>query len=116
MDRDGEQEIELLALGGGAALVAAVLYSIGVTLQATEARESPSEQSLKPSLLRHLVTRRRWVGGTACVMGGWAMQAVALLLAPVTVVQPALAFSVVVLLFIGVRFFDESVGTREVAA
>src|SRR5215211_2101946 len=104
----------LLALGVGAALAAAVLYSVGVTLQAREARESPAEQSLKPSLLRHLVTRPRWIGGTACVIGGWAMQAVGVLLAPVTIVQPALAFSVVALLFIGVRFFDESVGAREV--
>jgi drug/metabolite transporter (DMT)-like permease len=106
----------LLALGVLAALVSAVLYSAGVTLQAIEAREAPSEESLKLSLLGWLVRRRRWLAGTACVTGGWVMQATALLLAPITIVQPALALSVVSLLFIAVRFFGESVRPRELLA
>jgi drug/metabolite transporter (DMT)-like permease len=105
-----------LAFGVLAALAAAVLYSIGVTLQSVEAREAPVEESLKPSLIKRLVTRPRWVGGTSCVVGGWAMQAAALMLAPITIVQPALAVSVVVLLFIGARFFAEAVRRREVVA
>jgi drug/metabolite transporter (DMT)-like permease len=106
----------LLVLGVSAALAAAAFYSCGVTLQAIEARDVPADQSLKLSLLLRLVRRRRWLYGTTCVIGGWVMQALALLLAPITVVQPALALSVVGLLFIAVRFFDESVGAREVAA
>jgi drug/metabolite transporter (DMT)-like permease len=105
-----------LALGVLAALAAAVLYSAGVTLQSLEAREAPAEESLKPSLLKRLVTRPRWLGGTGCVVGGWAMQAAALMLAPITIVQPALAVSVVVLLFIGVRFFGQDVRRKELAA
>jgi len=105
-----------LALGVLAALAAAVLYSAGVTLQSLEAREAPAEESLKPSLLKRLVTRPRWLGGTGCVVGGWAMQAAALMLAPITIVQPALAVSVVALLFIGVGFFGEDVRRRELAA
>jgi drug/metabolite transporter (DMT)-like permease len=108
--------VAVLAIGVVAALGAAVLYSVGVTLQSLEARQAPSEESLKPSLLRRLVTRPRWLGGTGCVAGGWAMQATALLLAPITIVQPALAVSVVMLLAISVVFFDESVGGREVVA
>lgn len=103
-----------LALGVLAALAAAVLYSVGVALQSIEAREAPSEDSLRLSLLRWLVTRRRWLIGTACVAGGWVLQAAALLSAPITIVQPALAFSVVVLLLISMRFFGETVGAREV--
>ena len=106
----------LLALGVLAALVSAVLYSAGVTLQAIEAREAPCEDSLKLSLLSRLVHRRRWQAGTACVAGGWAMQATALMLAPITIVQPAFAVSVVSLLFIAVRFFGESVRRRELLA
>ena len=105
-----------LALGVLAALTSAVLYSAGVTLQAIEAREAPSDESLKLSLLSRLVRRRRWLVGTACVVGGWAMQAVALMLAPITIVQPALALSVVSLLFIAVRFFGESLRPRELFA
>src|SRR3954466_3436615 len=75
------------ALGVLAALVSAVLYSgggaadgRGVTLQAMEAREAPTDESLKLSLLSRLVRRRRWLAGTGCVVGGWVMQAAALTL------------------------------------
>src|SRR3954469_9407211 len=104
------------ALGVLAALVSAVLYSGGVTLQAMEARAAPSDESLKLSLLSRLVRRRRWLAGTTCVAGGWVMQAAALTLAPITIVQPALALSVVCLLFIAVRFFGESLRPRELVA
>lgn len=103
-----------LALGIGIALVSAAFYSVGVTLQSLEARESPAEESLRLSLLTDLVRRPRWLGGTACVIGGWATQATALLLAPLTVVQPALATSVVFLLIIGIRMHDASIGTSDV--
>src|SRR4051794_8837593 len=103
----------VLLAGVAAALAAAAFYSFGVTLQALEARETPGDESLKLSLLSDLVRRKRWLAGTACVIGGWAMQAVALLLAPITVVQPALAMSVVALLVIGIRMHDESIGKRE---
>src|SRR4051794_11665407 len=44
------------------------------------------------------------------------MQALALTLAPITIVQPALALSVVSLLFIAVRFFGEALQPREILA
>jgi drug/metabolite transporter (DMT)-like permease len=103
-----------LALGAGVALLAAVFYSFGVTLQSLEARMTPAEESLKLSLLGDLIKRPRWLGGTACVIGGWGLQAAALLAAPLTVVQPALATSIVVLLIIGMKMHDESIGPREV--
>ena len=103
-----------LALGIAVALLAAVFYSIGVTVQAMEARESPAEESLRLSLLTDLMRRPRWLVGTACVIAGWASQAAALLLAPLTVVQPALAASVVVLLIIGLWMHDESIGSSDV--
>lgn len=105
-----------LALGVLAALAAAVLYSAGVTLQSVEARQAPDEESLRASLIKHLATRPRWRIGTSCVLGGWAMQAGALGLVPITIVQPALAVSVVALLFIAVRFFGETVRRKEVVA
>ena len=105
-----------LALGVLAALAAAVFYSGGVTLQAIEARSMPESDSLRPSLLRHLVTRKRWLAGTACVVLGWVAQAAALMLAPITIVQPALAVSVVSLLLIGWRFYGQAIQAREVVA
>ena len=104
-----------LTFGVLAALASALLYAVGVMLQSLEARRTPAEDSLRLSLLAHLVRRPRWIVGTAAVAGGWAMQAVALLLAPITIVQPSLAVSVIVLLCIGARF-GETVRAREVVA
>jgi drug/metabolite transporter (DMT)-like permease len=104
----------LLALGICVALLSAAFYAFGVTLQSIEARDTPAEESLKLSLLKDLVKRRRWLAGTAFVVGGWVSQAAALLLAPLTIVQPALAVSIVVLLVIGMRMHDESIGPPEV--
>src|SRR5215210_4098976 len=116
MSGRGPEVTAWLALGVLAALASAVLYSGGVTLQSLEAREAPGEESLRLSLLSRLVRRRRWLAGTGCVAGGWGMQATALMLAPITIVQPALAVSVVSLLLIAVRFFGESVRRREALA
>jgi drug/metabolite transporter (DMT)-like permease len=103
-------------LGIGVALLAASSYSLGVLLQSLEARDVPESESLKPSLLKNLVSRKRWVLGTLCVILGWFLQAAALGLAPLTVVQPALAVGLFVLLFAGERLSDECVGRREVLA
>lgn len=103
-----------LVLGVLAALASAAFYAFGVSLQAIEARETPAEESLKLSLLRDLFRRRRWLAGTGCVVVGWIAQAGALMLAPITVVQPALAISVVVLLVIGMRQHEEGIGPPEV--
>lgn len=97
-------------------LASAAAYSVGVSLQSLEAREVPSSESLRLSLLRRLVTRRRWVVGTLCVIAGWGLQAAALLLAPLTIVQPTLAVGLFVLLIAGTRITDERVGRREVVA
>ena len=103
-------------LGIGVALASASSYSVGVILQSLEAREVPSSESLKLSLLKQLVSRRRWVIGTLFVILGWALQAAALGLAPLTVVQPALAVGLFVLLIAGERLSDECIGRREVLA
>lgn len=104
------------AIGILAALAAALLYSVGVTLQSIEARDAPEEEGLSASLIQHLATRPRWLGGTGCVLAAWGMQVTALTLIPITIVQPALAVSVLALLGIGVRFFGESAQRREVTA
>jgi drug/metabolite transporter (DMT)-like permease len=84
-----------------------------VFFQAIEARATPAEESLRLSLLKDLVKRPRWLGGTACVVGGWVFQATALMLAPLSLVQPTLAVSIVVLLLIGLAMHDESIGRSD---
>jgi drug/metabolite transporter (DMT)-like permease len=96
------------------AFTTAILYACAVGLQALEAREAPEEQHLRVALLRRLVTRPRWLIGTFLALCGWAAQVGALLLIPLTLVEPVLATSLVVLLGIGARVLGERVGRREV--
>jgi len=106
----------LFLLGVLVALGSASAYSVGVMLQSLEARGVPATESLRVALLKQLVMRRRWVIGTLCVVLGWALQTVALALAPLTVVQPALAVGLFVLLIAGARLSDEPITKREIVA
>src|SRR4051794_16647304 len=105
-----------LLLGIAAACTASSLYNLGLALQALDAREAPDDEGLRPTLLVGLARRRRWLWGTGLNLLGWPLHAGALLLAPLTVVQPSLAFGLILLLVVGARHLDERVGAREVAA
>jgi drug/metabolite transporter (DMT)-like permease len=106
----------VLALGIVAAVGASALYNTSIALQALEAREVPGEHSLRPSLLGRLVRNRRWLGATALGLLGWPLEIAALLLAPLTVVQPCLASGLILLLWLGVRRLGERPGRRELLA
>jgi drug/metabolite transporter (DMT)-like permease len=90
------------------------MYNVAIALQALEARDVPAEHGLRPSLLLRLVRRPRWLAGAALNLLGWPMQTVALLAAPLTVVQPCLAAGLLLLLAIGTRMLHERVGRREI--
>src|SRR2546429_1357272 len=102
-----------LVAGIGAAVGASTLYSLGIALQALDAREAPHEEHLRLALARGLVRRGRWLLGTGLSMLGWPLQIVALLLAPLVVVQPALAVGLLVLMFAGERMLGEPAGRYE---
>ena len=59
---------------------------------------------------------RRWLGATALGLLGWPLEIVALLLAPLTVVQPCLASGLILLLWLGVTRLGEAPGRRECVA
>ena len=107
--------MESTALGALAALAASALFSAGLVLQATETRQVDSRYALHFSLIRRLLSRRRWVQGTVVTFLGYPFHVLALVLAPLTVVQPALAAGLLILLFVGARTGGEKVGPREVA-
>lgn len=106
----------MLALGIAAAVVASLLYNGSIALQALEVRKVPQEHGLRPSLLGRLVGNRRWLGATALGLLGWPFEIVALLLAPLTVVQPCLASGLVLLLWLGSTRLGERPGPRELVA
>jgi hypothetical protein len=106
----------VLALGIAAAVGASVLYNTSIALQALEARDVPHEHSLRISLIAKLVRNRKWLGATALGLIGWPLEIVALLLAPLTVVQPCLVSGLIVLLWLGATRLGESPGRREFLA
>ena len=106
----------MLALGIAAAVVASLLYNASIALQALEARKVPQEYGLRPSLLLRLLRKRRWLGATALGLLGWPFEIAALLLAPLTVVQPCLASGLILLLWLGATRLGERPGRRELVA
>jgi drug/metabolite transporter (DMT)-like permease len=108
--------VSSLPLGVAAAFAASALYNLGVALQALEARATPPEHAMQLSLIGRLLRRPRWLAGTLLGVLGWPLHTVALLLAPLTVVQPALALGLMLLLAVGARSLHERVGPREIGA
>lgn len=105
----------MVALGLLAAVAASVAFNVGIVLQAADARGEPASEGLRLSLLTHLARRRRWVAGLLLGWAGFALQVLALSLAPFVVVQPVLAAGLLLMLYLGVRMLGERVGLAEVA-
>jgi drug/metabolite transporter (DMT)-like permease len=102
-----------LILGIAAAVAASTFYSLGVVLQAMDAKRTPHTEHLHPALALNLLRRARWLAGTGLSMLGWPLQVVALLLVSLVIVQPTMAVGLLVLLFFGRRLLDEHAGRRE---
>lgn len=106
----------MLALGILAAVGASCLYNTSIALQALEARGVSGEHALQPSLLGRLARNRRWLAATGLGLLGWPLEIAALLLAPLTVVQPCLVSGLILLLWLGATKLDEAPGPREAIA
>jgi hypothetical protein len=102
-----------LVLGIMAAMGASTLYSLGVALQAMDAKQTHSREYLRVGLIRELIVRSRWLLGTGLSLLGWPLQLLALSLAPLVVVQPAMAAGLLVLLAVSERMLGERAGRRE---
>ena len=96
------------------AAVASSCFNLAIVVQAREARAVGREHSMRLSLLGQLARRRRWLAGLALSALAVPLQTLALTLAPLSVVQPADAVGLVVLLVAGSRMLGERVGGREV--
>ena len=101
------------ALGAAAAVAASALFSVGLVLQSLEARGAPREHALRLSLIAHLLRRTRWVAGGVLMAIGFGLHVAALMLAPLTVVQPSLVAGLLVLLVAGHYTDAAPVGARE---
>jgi len=106
----------MLALGIICAIGASALYNTSIALQALEARQVGHEYALRASLLGRLIKNPRWLLATFIGLLGWPLEIAALLMAPLTVVQPCLASGLVLLLWLGVTKLGERPGLREYGA
>jgi hypothetical protein len=106
----------MLALGIICAIGASALYNTSIALQALEARDVGQEHALRVSLIGRLIKNPRWLLATGIGLLGWPLEIAALLLAPLTVVQPCLAAGLVLLLWLGVTRLGEKPGRREYGA
>jgi hypothetical protein len=106
----------MLALGIFCAIGASALYNTSIALQALEARDVGAEHALRVSLIGRLIKNPRWLLATGIGLLGWPLEIAALLLAPLTVVQPCLACGLVLLLWLGVTRLGERPGRREYGA
>lgn len=97
----------MFLLGLAAAIVAAILFNVGIALQALEARRAPKKLSLKIGLIGALLRRPLWLLGAALGIIGFVPQLFALANAPFAVVQTTLTAGLVLLLFIAERYLDE---------
>ena len=103
----------MAAVGIIIAVAASVANAFAVVLQAAEARDTPLSEAARLSLFRRLVHRPRWLAGVTLLIIAWPLQIVALLYAPITVVQPTLASGQLVLLGIARVRLGERVGLLE---
>lgn len=97
------------------AVVASVANAFAIVLQAAEAREVPLSEAARMSLFRRLVHRPGWLAGIALLIIAWPLQILALLYAPITVVQPTLATGQLVLLGIARVRLGERAGLLELS-
>jgi hypothetical protein len=81
-----------------------------------DARDAPDDEHLRLALAKNLIRRSRWLLGTGLSIVGWPLQIVALLLAPLVVVQPALAAGLLVLMLLAQRMLGEHAGRYEYGA
>ncbi len=103
----------MVFLGLASALVASILFNVGLALQALEARATPKALSLRFSLLTRLLRRPRWLIGWLLGIIGIGPQVLALATAPFVLVQPVLAVGLLLLLWIGSWELGERVGVHE---
>jgi drug/metabolite transporter (DMT)-like permease len=98
------------------ALVAAAVFALGTVLQQRVAAEASADDARSASFIVQLARRPLWLAGTAADAGGFLVQATALGLGRIVVVQPLLSSSLVFALPLGAALDHRRIGRRELGA
>lgn len=94
-------------LGGLIIAAAALTANLAVVLTAIAARREPKGEALRLGLLTRLLRRRLWWGAVLLDFAGWVLKAAALLVAPLTVVAPAMTLGLFVLVVFAALWLGE---------
>jgi drug/metabolite transporter (DMT)-like permease len=102
-----------LGASAALALVAAAAFAASAVLQQRAARLEPASDSLRFRLLLDLFHRPIWLAGVACMIVAYLVQAIALYLGNVALVEPLIAMELVFALPFAVRSEHRRPGWRE---
>ena len=94
-------------------LLAAISNAMTSLLQRMGIEDAPEDSTLKLSLLTHALKRGVWLLGFAFMVGSFVMQAVALHLGNLSVVQPILTTELLFLVLLLATWFRFPIGLRE---
>jgi drug/metabolite transporter (DMT)-like permease len=98
------------------AAISALLFGLATALQHVAAGRADRRPPLHPGLLRHLVTDRVWLLGGVCDAVATGLQVVALVGAPVTLVQPILVLGLPCAVLLRDLLGRRRPGWRDIAA
>lgn len=94
-------------------LIAAVVNACSTVLQRRAARDEPDEAAFSLGMLFDLVRRPSWVGGILCMILGFLLQAAALTVGRIAVVQPLLTAELPLTLLLAAWAFSHRLPARE---
>ncbi len=109
----------LMASGTGVAIAvpcalgAAACFAVANVEQMRAARRAEAPSELSTTLMRRLIRDRQWLWGFATSVGGYGLQAVALFLAPVVLVQPLIVTELLFALPLAAHWAGRRLGIRE---
>ena len=99
-----------LALAVICAVAAALSYALSNVLQQHEAEQLPAEKSMHLGFLGALARRPRWLVGMGADVGGYVFEAIALGVGTLVLVEPILATSLLLSLFLGALIHHRPIG------
>ena len=98
------------------ALVSSFMFGLGTVLQQRVAQEASADQAMSPGFLLQLARQPAWLVGIGAAGGAYVVQAAALDVGRLVVVQPLMSTTLVFALPIGAALNHMKIGNRELGA
>jgi hypothetical protein len=106
----------VIAIATLIALAAAAFYALAAALEHQAARREREHAAFDPRLLLRLLRRPRWLAGAGVDVAGYGLHALALLLGPLSLVQPLLVGSLIMALPMEAALAHRRVRRHEIVA